>query len=65
MNDKPEPMSFEELRRKALEPRVEEQPQVSQADHLINKAMIRPKHIEDTSVSYKSSGYLRDLIGEE
>lgn len=30
----------------------------------INKDMIKPNHIEDKSVAYKSSGYIRDLLGE-
>lgn len=32
---------------------------------LINKDSIRPKHIEDETISYKSSGYVKDLLGEE
>lgn len=30
----------------------------------INKDMIKPNYIEDKSVAYKSSGYVRDLLGE-
>ena len=31
----------------------------------INKdSMIKPNYIEDKSVAYKSSGYVRDLLGE-
>lgn len=31
----------------------------------INKDTIRPSHIKSETILYKSSGYLRDLIGEE
>jgi len=30
----------------------------------INKDMIRPNNIEDKSIAYKSSSYIRDLLGE-
>jgi hypothetical protein len=36
-----------------------------QTDVLINRGMIKPKHINNTDISYKPSNYLRDLIGEE
>jgi hypothetical protein len=31
----------------------------------INKDTIRPSHIKSEHILYKSSGYLKDLIGEE
>lgn len=61
--------SFSELMKKA---RPEPAPEVvygsrtpPEEKSLINKASIRPKHIEDETISYKSSGYVKDLIEEE
>lgn len=34
-------------------------------DKNINKDTIRPSHIKSEHILYKSSGYLKDLIGEE
>lgn len=31
----------------------------------INNGIIKPKYIEDKSVGYKKSGYVKDLLGEE
>lgn len=30
----------------------------------INNDIIKPKYLKDTSVVYKSSGYIKDLLGE-
>lgn len=30
----------------------------------INNGIIKPKYIQDSSVVYKKSGYIRDLLGE-
>jgi hypothetical protein len=35
-----------------------------QPREMINKDTIRPSHIQDESILYKTSGYLKDLIGE-
>jgi hypothetical protein len=64
-HDNDSPMSLEDVRRRAQEKALETPVQEPQADHLINKHTIRPNHIEDTRVLYKSSVYLRDLLGEE
>ena len=40
--------------------------QESQVDNSINKdSTVRPKHIEDESLAYKASGYVKDLLREE
>ncbi len=31
----------------------------------INNGIIKPKYIQDKSVGYKKSGYVKDLLGEE
>lgn len=31
----------------------------------INNKIVKPKYVEDKSVVYKSSGYVKDLLGEE
>lgn len=31
----------------------------------INNGIIKPKYIQDKSVGYKKSGYIKDLLGEE
>ena len=33
-------------------------------DQSINKDMIKPKYVKDKSLAYKSSNYVRDLLGE-
>lgn len=52
-----EPKPFEEVRKVAT--------LQAEEDSLINKDSIRPKHIEDETISYRSSGYVKDLIEEE
>lgn len=51
-------VSFAEVKRQAIE-----QPKkvVQQKE---NSDLIKPKYLEDKSVFYKSSGYLKDLLGE-
>ena len=39
--------------------------ELKKLQEIINKDTIRPSHIEDKNIIYKSSEYLRDLIGEE
>jgi hypothetical protein len=46
------------------EPEANTSPKAKE-DHAINKDMIKPKHIKtDKRVFYKSSIYVRDLLGE-
>lgn len=62
--------SFKELIQ-TVRPEPVVQPRVpllkAQTKPLINKDdnTIRPNHIEDESVVYKNSGYVKDLLGEE
>jgi len=51
-------VSFAEVKRQALEQPVKVVQQKENSD------LIKPKYIEDKSVFYKSSGYLKDLLGE-
>jgi len=51
-------VSFAEVKRQALEQPVKVVQQKENSD------LIKPKYLEDKSVFYKSSGYLKDLLGE-
>lgn len=52
------PVTFAEVRSQ-----VEEQP-VKVVQQKVNSDLIKPKYMKDKSVFYKSSGYLKDLLGE-
>jgi hypothetical protein len=45
------------------EPKKNESPKAKE-DQSINKDMIKPKNVKDKSIAYKSSNYVRDLLGE-
>lgn len=51
----PVKQTFNQVKQRATKPAQE------QVD---NSGLIKPKYMEDKSVFYKSSGYLKDLIGE-
>lgn len=71
IKDAPKPLSFNELRSLHA---VKEQPQETVVAKVVTKPtkpqqtdnsnLIKPKYMEDKSVYYKSSGYLKDLLGE-
>lgn len=47
-----------------LEP-IRKLPSLTQNEPTINNNIIKPKYLNDSSVVYKKSGYVRDLLGEE
>lgn len=44
---------------------VKPPPSLTQSTPTINNNMIKPKYLNDSSVVYKKSGYVKDLLGEE
>ena len=57
--EEPKRVSFSELRAQAEVPVIKpNKPQNADSD------LIKPKYMEEKSVYYKSSGYLKDLLGE-
>lgn len=68
--------SFEELKKKAAATANVPQPKPTptpapkrlapsnEKPSTINNGTIRPKYIQDSSVVYKKSGYVKDLLGE-
>ena len=55
----PKPVSFSEIKAQAEVPVTK--PNKPQNEH---SDLIKPKYMKDKSVYYKSSGYLKDLLGE-
>ena len=55
------PISFSELREQAIKDNNNVEPSILKKE---DGNTIKPKYIEDNSILYKSSSYLKDLIGE-
>lgn len=56
--------TFEQLKKRAFIQQPKKPTSDQQSREIINKQVIRPSHIEDESIQYQSSQYLRDLIEE-
>lgn len=60
------PLTFlEKLNNSITESRIPNKPNENiQTSTSINNDIIKPKYLQDKSIVYKSSGYIRDLLGE-
>lgn len=58
----PEPISFAEVKKQVVNQELKKTTTPSKQD--ARSDLIKPKYIKDKSVFYKSSGYLKDLLGE-
>lgn len=60
VKNKPKPVPEEPKTKPVRTP-----PSLTQTAPTINNNMIKPKYLNDSSVVYKKSGYVKDLLGEE
>lgn len=56
--------TFEQVRVQSVQQVIEQPQKIVDKQSNVDSGIIKPKYLNDKSVFYKTSGYLKDLLGE-